>query len=172
MISAEKNNTLKMLPMRSNHRCFGCSPVNPAGLHMTFFTDEHSLCSFVNVPEHLSGWDRLVHGGVISTILDEIMGWSAIYLLKTLVLTKSIKVDFLKPVHIQTDLKAEGRVFEVTSEREAVMQGSLTNSAGELCARATGTFALFTPKAALKLGVVDEEALKDFKVFLDSACPT
>ena len=69
------NPTLKPLRNRRDHHCFACGPQNPHGLKMTFYTDERSVYSWVTVPGHLRGWDNLIHGGVISAILDEIMSW-------------------------------------------------------------------------------------------------
>jgi len=57
-----------------------------------------SVFSWLKVPDHLFGWDNLVHGGILSTILGEIMSWSALYLLKEMILTKSMTVAFVKPV--------------------------------------------------------------------------
>lgn len=147
---------LKLLPVRENQLCFGCSPLNPSGLHMRFHTDGQALFSWLKVPGHLIGWENMVHGGVITTILDEIMGWSAIYLLKRMTLTKSISIDFLKPVYSESPLRAEGRLVEVKSEREALMEGLLFDSDNSLRSRAFGTFALFPPDAAKKLGMMDE----------------
>ena len=146
MHNLDKYQPLKTL---SNHKCFGCSPHNASGLQMKFFTNQKSLVSLVTVPEHLCGWDRLVHGGVIATILDEIMSWSAITMLKRIILTKSMTVDFVKPVYIDHELLAEGKVLEHTSERDAQMAGFLYNAQGELCAKSQGSFALFTPEAAI-----------------------
>ncbi len=38
----------------------------------------------------MAGWDRTVHGGIVSTVLDEIMGWGVIYLCKIFNLPKMI----------------------------------------------------------------------------------
>jgi acyl-coenzyme A thioesterase PaaI-like protein len=85
----------KQLPNNRDHNCFGCSPVNSSGLQMTFYTNESAVYSNTTVPNHLCGWNNLVHGGVLTTIMDEIMSWAAIYLLKQVPMTKSITVDFL-----------------------------------------------------------------------------
>jgi uncharacterized protein (TIGR00369 family) len=158
----------KPLANRDDHRCFACGPNNPAGLRMQFFTDEQSVFSSVQVPEHLCGWDNLVHGGVITTMLDEIMSWAAIYLLKTIILTKSVQVDFLKPLFIGAAVTVVGRVRERISSNEAVMEGVLYNADGNLCSRSTGTFALIKPKVAQKLGVMGEEGIKSFEVIINS----
>jgi len=157
---------IKQLPNRDNHQCFGCGPANPSGLRMKFFTDDTSVFSWLQVPDHLIGWDNLVHGGVLSTILDEIMSWSAIYLLKKLILTKSMTVDFIKPVYVGAELKVEGNVFEKQSDRETVMQGRIYNKEGILCAKSKGIYVLFEPKVAKKLNMMSAEALKDFEPIL------
>ncbi len=157
---------IKQLPNRTNHKCFGCGPANPSGLQMKFFSDDKSVFSRLKVPDHLIGWDNLVHGGVLSTILDEIMSWSAIYLLKKMILTKSMTIDFIKPVFEGMELKAEGNVFEKRSNKEAVMQGAIYNAKGVLCTKSKGIFALIEPKVARKLKLMSAEALKDFEPIL------
>ena len=157
---------LKQLPNRGDHKCFGCGPGNQIGLQMKFFSDDKSVFSWVKVPDHLVGWDNLVHGGILSTILDEIMGWSAIYLLKKLNLTKSMTVDFLKPVFEGMELKVEGNVLEKRSDKEAVMQGRIYNAEGVLCTKSMGTFVLFEPKVAKRLNMMSAEALKDIEPVL------
>lgn len=56
----------------------------------------------------------------------------------------------------------EGRILEVRSEREATAEGIITNEAGEIYTRATGLWATFTPDAARKLGVADEDTFAWF----------
>jgi acyl-coenzyme A thioesterase PaaI-like protein len=131
-------NRLRRLPQRGNDNCFACSPSNPAGLKMEFHCDGEKVISRIKVPVHLSAWDSLVHGGVIATRLDEIMGWAALHLLHKMALTKSISVEFLKPAYVGQELRLEGSLLEFRSEREALMQSSLFNGDQELCARATG----------------------------------
>ena len=160
-MDTEKN--CRRLPNSKMHNCFGCSPVNPSGLQMEFYANDSSVFSLVKVPEHLCGWDKLVHGGVLSTILDEIMSWAAIYLLKRVTMTKSMTIDFLKPVFIEHSLKAEGKVLEIKNKHEAVMEGILSNSDGTVCARSTGNLAIFSPAVAKRLGIANEEHLDWFE---------
>jgi uncharacterized protein (TIGR00369 family) len=132
---------------------------------MKFFSNGESVFSKLTIPEHLSGWKNLAHGGVISTVLDEIMGWSAIYLLKKFVLTKSISVEFLKPVHIGHEIKAKGRLVEIKSEREALMEGVLLDGQNNVCAKSTGVFAVFSLDAAKRLQVIDMDHLEELESF-------
>jgi uncharacterized protein (TIGR00369 family) len=160
---APENEEYIQLPNRGNHNCFGCSPVNAYGLQMTFYANKAAVFSKVTVPEHLCGWNNLVHGGVLSTILDEIMSWSAIYLVKQVPMTKSMTVDFFKPTYVGNPLKAEGRVLDKKGKHEALIEGRIYNTDDVCCAGATGTFAVFSPAVAKRLSITDEESLQWFE---------
>jgi len=151
------------LPNSSNHFCFGCSPVNPSGLQMKFYADRNTVFSNVTIPDHLCGWSNIAHGGVLTTILDEIMSWAALYFLKRITMTKSMTMEFIKPVQIQRPLKAEGKVLEVTGKHDAVMGGILYDADAEACVKATANFSIFSPAVARRLGIADATSLKFFE---------
>jgi len=153
---------------RDGGRCFGCGSANPHGLRLRFFADSASLFSPVEVPVHLCGWSSLVHGGIIATMLDEIMGWAAIHFLKRLPLTKSMRVEYHAPVPVQTPLRLTGWVEDHRSARLAVMKASLHDGEGCLCAGAEGEISLFTLDAARKKGFADSEIIEDLRPFLDN----
>jgi len=150
------------LPNSSDHYCFGCSPVNPSGLQMNFFADRNTVFSNVTIPEHLCGWSNIAHGGVLTTILDEIMSWTALHFIKRITMTKSMNIEFIKPVYIHNPLKAEGKVLEITGKHDAVMEGILYNDNGVACAKSTANFAIFSPKVAKRFGIADDNSLNFF----------
>ena len=151
----------KQIPNRNNHNCFACSAKNETGLQMEFFTDEESVFSKIIIPIHLCGWENLAHGGITSTILDEIMGWAAIHLHKSIILTKSIAVDFLKPIKVGDFLFAIGSTLEKKRDREVIMKGEIYNEENVLCAKSSGNFALFTPDEIRKKEILDEQSIDD-----------
>ena len=156
-----EDNHYTQLPVDEDHNCFACGPANPHGLHMTFQSDGEAVFSRLVVPDHLRGWNNMVHGGIISTILDEVMSWAAIHLIKSIIVTRKMSVDFLKPVFIGRQLTAEARVTEIRSRKEALLQGDLYNHEKQLCASARGSFALLKPKVAEKLGIAGAEEIKE-----------
>jgi uncharacterized protein (TIGR00369 family) len=162
-VSMNAIENLKPLRNRRDHHCFACGPGNPHGLQMTFFTDERTVFSWLRVPEHLRGWDNLVHGGVISAVLDEIMSWAAIYLIKKITLTKSMTVEFLKPVTVGSQLRAEGRLLELVGAHEARFEGVVYNAKEACCARSQGLFVMLEPRIAKRLGVLGEGAVREFE---------
>ena len=158
---------LKEVVSRDGH-CFGCSQQNPYGLKMRFYTDETVLYSWLKIPTHLCGWNGIVHGGVLSTMQDEIMAWAGIYNLRRILMTKNINVEFLKPVYIENELRVEGRVIEQTGKREVVVEGKLfKNDDNTLCAQSRGTFSVFTAKAIKRMKIMPPEVLECFGDFLD-----
>ena len=161
-----KKEDLKPVISRDAH-CFGCSQKNSHGLKMKFYTDETTLYSWLSVPPHLCGWEGIVHGGVLSTMLDEIMGWSAIYTLRKIVMTKSMTIDYLKPVYIEDKLRVEGKVIERVSDREVIIEGKLYKEDNVLCARTRGTFAVFTANAIKRLKIMPQEVIDSFGEYLD-----
>jgi acyl-coenzyme A thioesterase PaaI-like protein len=160
---------LTSIPNSADQTCFGCGARNPHGLHMQFFTDGERVYSFMTVPETMTGWDRTVHGGILATILDEIMGWSVIYLLKKIGMTQSIKIDFHKAVDARERLTIVSGIREKRSERSATMAGSIYDSRDTLCVEATGDFTTMRPKAAIRLGLVGKEYMKTFEPILKAS---
>jgi acyl-coenzyme A thioesterase PaaI-like protein len=153
---------LRLVNNIADQTCFGCGTNNPIGLKMQFQTDDEKLYSFVTVPKTMAGWDTTVHGGILSTILDEMMGWSVIYLLGKIGVTKSMSVEFLKPVPAETPLTALGCIQKVVSERLVLVTGEIYNQDSVLCVRSTGTFAAMTSQAAVRLGVMSSDYMERF----------
>ncbi len=62
------------LTLTDDHWCFACGSQNPHGLHLADFCFEGDqyICHFT--PErHHQGWAGITHGGIVATLLDEIM---------------------------------------------------------------------------------------------------
>jgi uncharacterized protein (TIGR00369 family) len=171
MSEIENRDNYILLPNSDSHNCFGCSPVNPSGLQMKIYTNQKTdlVVSWLSVPGDFSGWANFAHGGIISTILDEVMGWGGLVILRKLVVSKSTTVDYLKPVFIGSEIRAEGSVLRVNSEREGVMQGCIYNDNGEICAKSSSIVSLFTIEALRKLGAADEKMLSGIEQVINAS---
>jgi uncharacterized protein (TIGR00369 family) len=159
-----------LLPTGENQNCFGCSLKNKAGLQMKFYTAEKpdSVMSWLKVPDHLcGGWSNIVHGGIIATMLDEAMGWASLIILKKMVVSKSITVDFIKPVLIGREISVKGTVNKINSEREAILQGYIYNDENEICAQSSSLVSLFSLETLRKMNVVDEEMFRDIEKYIN-----
>ena len=59
--------------------CFVCGPKNPVGLKVSFNWDgKVARAEFTPNRSH-QGWSGVVHGGIISCLLDEAMSWAALF---------------------------------------------------------------------------------------------
>jgi len=105
-----------------NQWCFVCGKENPIGLQLTFIEkDESYITTFTAGPQH-QGYDGIMHGGLVSTILDEVMA-RYLYAQGFNAVTAKLEVRFRKPTPIGQQLTATGRVvgkrgnmYELVSE--------------------------------------------------------
>lgn len=95
----------------SSAMCFACGRENPVGLHIHFFADENSSvhADFTPRPEH-QGFPGIMHGGLISTILDEIIGRTAIAS-NFWCATAELRVRYIKPIPIGETLHITGQII-------------------------------------------------------------
>jgi len=133
--------------------CFGCGSDNPHGLAMRFYSKGDLLRSDLEVPPHLCGWSSLVHGGILSTILDEVMSWTAIHLLSSYILTRDMSIRYRRPVYVRRPLTAYGWIKEAGRGRKATVAGELRDEQDRVCTSGEGTYALFTAEQFERLGL-------------------
>ena len=64
---------MKMIDLADDGYCFVCGPKNPIGLKLHFSFDGKTIkTEFIPQKQH-QGYMNIVHGGIISTLLDEAM---------------------------------------------------------------------------------------------------
>ncbi len=62
----------------TDHHCFGCGQLNEHGLRLELIPDPDGYGVFASFvpPARTEGYTGMVHGGIITTVLDEVMAWS------------------------------------------------------------------------------------------------
>jgi len=91
---------------------------------------------FVVRPDQLNH-AGIMHGGIVSTILDEMMGVTLItYEIEHLYVTINLQVDFLFGAKVGEKLKAVSQVYRV-GKKIANVEAKLYNESGQLIAKAT-----------------------------------
>jgi acyl-coenzyme A thioesterase PaaI-like protein len=153
---------LKLVPNQKEGKCFACGQAHETGLKMKFYTDENAVYSKLKVPNFLCGWSNLTHGGIITTILDEVIAWTVIYLKQNFMLTKNISVDFLKPVFVETEVYVTGKILEEVSKRELKVEASIFNQKQELCSKSIGNIVLLTKEQLQQRKIIPESFLENF----------
>lgn len=119
--------------------CFVCGRDNPIGLYLTFFLDEQGCvhAEYTPRPEH-QGFPGVMHGGLITAMLDELIGRTAIAN-DLWCMTAKLAVRFRKPVPIGRSLKLKGAI---TRQHGRVLEGrgELRLDDGSLAAEAEGVY--------------------------------
>jgi len=93
--------------------CFVCGTLNPLGFKAVFQVDKEKgrATSRLVIPDGFQGWQNVVHGGIIATLLDEV----AIYACRNIadqVVTAELNVRFRKPVTVGSEVTLMGEVVE------------------------------------------------------------
>lgn len=119
--------------------CFVCGTQNPHGLGATFFDDGTEVFTTLTPAEHHQGWPGVLHGGIISAVLDETIGRVA-FLHDRWVQTGKLALRFLKPAPLGRPLRARGWLTR-NHHRLMEMAGEIALAdSGEVLAQASGTF--------------------------------
>jgi uncharacterized protein (TIGR00369 family) len=110
----------------------------PAGLNLRFETDGQLVRTrFIPRAEHV-GFRQIVHGGLIATLLDEIMVWACAVRTKRFSFCAELNVRYLLPVRPQETLLATGQL--VSNRRDKLFEAAaeLRNPEGVTLVTATG----------------------------------
>ena len=127
---------MKELP--HTHSCFVCGESNPLGLNLRFYADGPIVQTrFTPRPEHI-GFKQVVHGGIIATVLDEVMVWACVVTAKRLAYCGELTVRYLQPLRPGEEVLVTGEL--VTNRRDKIFdaRADFKNGAGQLLATATG----------------------------------
>lgn len=121
------------------NRCFGCGPANPGGLHLEFLlAEDGTVVCPVTIPDTFEGPPGYLHGGIIATLLDEIMS-KAVRAQGLTAMTRHLGIDYQRPVPSGVPIRMEGRV--VRSEgRKHWTEASILDAHGSVLAHGKGLF--------------------------------
>jgi len=141
--------------------CFGCSPNNPHGLKLRFRHAEQGCVTRCSLPDSLCGFDGLVHGGILSTVLDETAAYALFAHLGRFAVTREMTTRFIKPVATNTEIVVEGRVVR-HDEVKALVHCSIHSLDGVLLTEADSDWVFVKISRIASLAGVEEEVLRGF----------
>ncbi|HEY3275898.1 MAG TPA: PaaI family thioesterase [Syntrophorhabdaceae bacterium] len=126
----------EMLP--KYEKCFFCGPAT-GGLGLELhYADERAFCEFL-APDRFQGYEGMLHGGIVTGILDEVMWWTLFVRTKVVSATWKIEVEFLRPVACGNRYKAWAELRGGSSRRYD-LYSEIADMEDRVCARGTGTF--------------------------------
>lgn len=118
--------------------CFVCGDQNPHGLKAKIFFDGTEAFCELDAVARFEGYAGIYHGGIISTLLDEVM-IKAVLAEEKYALTAELTVRFHSPVEIGERLRVSGRVIKRRG-RIFLAEGRIVASKGRLCASASAKY--------------------------------
>ncbi|MPQ45660.1 PaaI family thioesterase [Marinifilum sp. N1E240] len=133
-----------------NGKCFGCSPDNEQGLQMQFFEQDEYIISEWDPKSHLSGFKNILHGGIQTTILDEIACWVVFVKCQTAGVTTALNAKFKNSAFTDKG-KLTVRAKLISQERKfANIHAEIIGSDGKVCSEAEVQYMIFPQALAIK----------------------
>ncbi len=118
--------------------CFVCGDEHPTGLKAKFLYDGEKVITEITADRQFEGYAGIYHGGIISTLLDEVM-IKAILAEKKYAVTAELTVRYHRPVRVGDHVKFHGRVTEQKG-RMYITAGEAFSDDGRPFATATGKY--------------------------------
>jgi len=100
------------LEVHFDGHCFGCGPLNEDGLQLRFVPTEEGAVAEYTVPPRFQSWAGMAHGGMVSLMLDEAVGWAAWHAGHPGV-TGRLQVSFRRPLKLGERVRIVGRVESI-----------------------------------------------------------
>lgn len=163
---------MALLELPHTRGCIVCGHDNPSGLHLNLHVDERSgvvSCTFIPGIEQI-GFEGIIHGGVLSTVLDEAMAWAAIWTGKRFCVCGELNVRFRQPADVATPLHVEAKIACVRTrliETEATMR----DPGGKLSVEAAGKYVPLPPdrnRAFVQTLVSEPQTIRTLRVLTDA----
>lgn len=145
----------------ANH-CFACSPDHPTGLHLGFQIEgDEVVTRFTPTPAH-EGAPSIMHGGLVTTIADEVGCWALIALRGKFGFTGTMTSRFPRPVRVGVELEGRARITK-ESTRITHVEVRLSQQGAD-CFTSTMTFIILDQKGAeVMLGALPEAWKRFFR---------
>ena len=116
--------------------CFACGTKNAYGLDMAPYLENGEVFCEVTPKSIHRGWSKLVHGGILATILDEVVCMAAAQSVGRKVLTVKAEVRYRAPAFVGRTLYS--RAWPTgTDGRYETAKGEITDAKGRVLAEGT-----------------------------------
>jgi uncharacterized protein (TIGR00369 family) len=92
-----------------DHYCFACGSENPVGLRLIFESTAPGVIAYFTPTKEYQGFVNILHGGIISTLLDEAMA-HAVLAKGHQGVTARMEVKFKRPVVMGEQLCVKGEI--------------------------------------------------------------
>ena len=123
--------------IENNNWCFACGAANPIGLHLTFREENDTYYTEFTSSKEYQGYDGVLHGGIISTLLDEVMA-GYVYFKGLHGVTARLEIRYRQPTPIGEKLIVSGKVLRQHGKLYE-LEGKIELADGTVTAEAKST---------------------------------
>jgi acyl-coenzyme A thioesterase PaaI-like protein len=102
-------------PFGENHLCFGCGPEHPIGFRLRFAREGDEIVTRFVPGDQYQGPPGIMHGGLVTTLADELAAWTVIGLLEKFGFTASLSARLARPLRIGVEVEGRGRIEQESS---------------------------------------------------------
>ena len=96
--------------------CAGCGKENPAGLALEVDATEHGVSAVHRFDHRQEGAPGITHGGLVAAAFDDLFGF-LLYRVGELAVTRSLTVEYLRPVLLGVDYEFTAHVRDRAGRR-------------------------------------------------------
>lgn len=114
--------------------CFACGKENPIGFQLEIIETENGVQTEFIPKREYEGYQDIVHGGIVATLLDEVMVW-ACRKKGYEAITAELTVRYKKPILINQKYSAFGKIKKV-HHRLIIGESEILDEANNLIAYA------------------------------------
>ncbi len=135
------------IPLSDNY-CFVCGKENPHGFQIEVQYSEPELAAEteLSIPREYQGWADVIHGGILSTLLDELMA-HAIWHFAGPGLTISMEVRFHAPLKPGEPIRVRGVMHTPNGSRRQTVGEIIRIADGQRIASGKSRFLLLGNQA-------------------------
>jgi uncharacterized protein (TIGR00369 family) len=119
-------------------KCFFCGPATGGLALELHYGDGKVTCKFT-AHERFQGYDGMLHGGIVTGILDEVMWWTLFMETKKICATWKIEAEFKRPVVCGKTYYVSGRLLH-TTHNTYHLSAHITDDSEKLCAQGNASF--------------------------------
>jgi uncharacterized protein (TIGR00369 family) len=156
------------MPQLEGQTCFACGTANPIGLKLKFYRANDAICTDITLGKYYEGWANMAHGGIISTLLDETMSWTIIYLKRAFFVTRKMEIKYVKPVLVGKPLTVRGKLLDSPDELKIRAKAEIRDAEESILARSTGEFVVLRQD---ELPIVPEEMKQEMAALFERLPP-
>jgi acyl-coenzyme A thioesterase PaaI-like protein len=120
--------------------CAGCGKENPAGLALEVDATELGVRAVHRFDDRQEGAPGITHGGLVAAAFDDLFGF-LLYRVGKLAVTRSLTVDYLRPVLLGVDYEFSAYVQDQEGRRLHVRAEAMNEGGGKV-ATAHATFVI------------------------------